>query len=582
MSILYFQHCLPLIVLLICLAGVSERVQAADPEIETTGIEDSLADNVKAFLSLYDESCDSPKWRVKKVFAQADQEIGKALRALGYYHPEITKKLEFTNACWRADFAIDAGPPVIISQLNIEVTGAAEQDAVFAKLLADSPLKQGDILNHGIYETVKQNLQSLALERGYLKGEFSKKTLRVNPKTNTATIELIYASGPRFYFGDIHVQQDILNPEFVNRYITIKSDEYYSTKKLAQIYNDLSASAYFKTIELQPRLENAENQRVPVDLVLYPQKKHSYSAGIGFDTNYGPLFSAGYTNRRLNRRGHSFSFELDVSPVLSTAVGRYTIPLKNPVTDNFSVGLGYKHEEPDTFNSNQIKLSAQHQKVLQNGWQQIIFLDLIHESYHSGDTNNTSLLLIPGGRMQYTESNAQIRPTKGYHVDFSVAGSHQAIISDVSFLQISAGAKWITAAPGYGRFIARGDLGGTLVNNFENLPVSYRYYAGGTQSIRGYGYKELGPMNDKNEVIGGRMLTVLSLEYEKFIGEKWGVAAFIDSGNAYNTEDISLKTGVGLGVRWISPVGPVRIDFALPLNEADSSFQVHFAAGAQL
>ena len=78
------------------------------------------------------------------------------------------------------------------------------------------------------------------------------------------------------------------------------------------------------------------------------------------------------------------------------------------------------------------------------------------------------------------------------------------------------------------------------------------------------------------------MLTVLSLEYEKFIGEKWGVAAFIDTGNAYNTQDISLKTGVGLGVRWISPVGPIRIDFAVPLDEARSSFQIHFAAGAQL
>lgn len=582
MQIFHCQNSLHLAVLFFTLSLVSPLIQADEPEIAVSGIEGELSDNVHAFLGLYKETCDSPKWRVRKVFAQADKEIGKALRALGYYHPKIEKKLEFTEDCWRAGFTIEAGVPVIVTELKLQVTGAAENDPAFTKLLASSALKRGQILNHGTYETTKENIKSLALERGYINGEFRRKALLVDPKSNTASIDLIYDSGPRFYFGEIHIQQDILKPEFVNRFITVKPDEYYSSKKLAEIYNNLAASPYFKTIELQPRLDNPENERIPVDIVLYPQKKHSYTVGVGYDTNYGPLFSAGYTNRRLNRHGHSFSAELNVSPVLSTADSRYIVPLKNPVTDSFSIGLGYKHEEPDTFNSNLFKLSGQRQKILENGWQEIIFLDLVHESYRSADTDNSSILLIPGGRMQYTDSNSQIRPTQGYHLDFSLQGAHQAVISDVSFLQAKASAKWITAAPGYGRFITRADLGGTLVSHFENLPSTYRYYAGGTQSIRGYGYKELGPKDGKNEVIGGQMLTVLSLEYEKFIGEKWGIATFIDTGNAYNTNDISFKTGVGLGVRWISPVGPVRVDFALPLNEANSSFQIHFAAGAQL
>ena len=579
---IHFQHRLLFTVTLLSLALTLPCAQASEIEIEIQGIEDELADNVQAFLGLYKENCESPKWRVRKVFAQANKEIDKALRALGYYHPVIDKKLEFSEDCWRASFSIEAGSPVVISRLKLQVSGEAEKDPAFIKLLAFSPIKQGDRLNHGIYESLKRNLQSLGMERGYLNGDFSRKILRVDPSTNSAEIELIYTSGPRFYFGEIHIKQDILNPEFVNRFITIKSDEHYSSKKLAQIYNNLAATPYFKTIELLPRLGHTENERVPIDITLYPQKKHSYTVGGGYDTNYGPLFNAGYTNRYINRRGHSVSAELYVSPVLSTAVSRYVVPLKNPVTDSFSAGLGYKHEEPKTFSSDQFKLSVQRQKVLASGWQEIIYLDLIHEAYRSGDIDNSSILLIPGARMQYTESNSQVRPTQGYFLNFSIAGSYQAIISDVSFLQASIGAKWITPAPGYGRFIARGDLGGTLVSRFENLPVTYRYYAGGTQSIRGYDYKELGPTNDKNEVVGGEMLTVLSLEYEKFIGEKWGVAAFIDTGNAYNTNDISLKTGVGLGVRWISPVGPIRIDFAVPLNEADSSFQIHFAAGTQL
>ncbi|MGR9052229.1 MAG: autotransporter assembly complex protein TamA [Gammaproteobacteria bacterium] len=567
---------------LLCLITGIRIAWAEAPEIEINGIEDELADNVHALLGIVKETCESPKWRVRKVFGSADKEIGTALRALGRYHPSIDKKLEFTESCWRAEFDIEPGPPVVLSKVDVKVVGAAEEDRAFDKLLAASPLKQGRILNHGDYEKVKQNLTSLALEHGYIDGDFTRKTLRVDPETNTAEIELIFDSGPRYYFGKVTVNQDILDPSFVKRFVTVEPHEYYSSKKLAQIYNNLAAAPYFKTIELQPKLTEAENYRIPVDIALFPQKKHSYSVGVGYDTNYGPLFSAGYTNRRLNRKGHTFSANMDVSPVLSSVESHYSIPLINPVTDSFSIGVGYKHEEPKTFSSDQFKLSAQRQKIRADGWQLVNYLDLIYEAYRSGDTDNSSILLIPGARLQYTQSNSKVRVTEGYHFNFSLAGAHKAVVSDTSFVQASASAKWITAVPGEGRFIGRGDLGATLVSDFDTLPTSYRFYAGGTQSIRGYTYKELGPKNDKNVVIGGRMLTVLSLEYEKFIGENWGVAGFVDTGNAYNIENISMKTGIGLGVRWNSPVGPIRVDFALPLNEADSSFQIHFAAGAQL
>jgi translocation and assembly module TamA len=101
-------------------------------------------------------------------------------------------------------------------------------------------------------------------------------------------------------------------------------------------------------------------------------------------------------------------------------------------------------------------------------------------------------------------------------------------------------------------------------------------------SIRGYAYKELGPKDNLGHVIGGKFLSVVSAEYEQSVLENWGVAAFIDSGNAYNLNEMTVKTGAGLGVRWYSPIGPIRLDFAVPLNESDSSFQIHFAAGTRL
>ena len=120
------------------------------------------------------------------------------------------------------------------------------------------------------------------------------------------------------------------------------------------------------------------------------------------------------------------------------------------------------------------------------------------------------------------------------------------------------------------------------MSEFEQLPTSYRFFAGGINSIRGYDFQELGPVGDEGDVIGGRFLTVVSAEYEHTVLENWGLAVFVDHGNAFNENRISLKTGLGVGLRWYSPIGPVRIDVAFPLNEAESSIRFHFAAGARL
>jgi translocation and assembly module TamA len=167
-------------------------------------------------------------------------------------------------------------------------------------------------------------------------------------------------------------------------------------------------------------------------------------------------------------------------------------------------------------------------------------------------------------------------------VEFEVKGSYQNPISDVSFLQGYLSAIWLHELPLGGKFIGRTVQGATLVDRITQLPTSYRFYAGGINSVRGYDYKELGPKNASGEVEGGELLSVFSAEYEQSLFENWSVALFVDTGNAFNLGNINFQTGVGLGIRWYSPVGPLRLDFAIPLNESDSSFQIHFAAGNRI
>jgi len=551
-------------------------------DISVTGLKSEAQKNVQLMLSLSKEQCNSSEWKIRRLFNESDEEINQGLRALGYYHPVIKKSLVFNAKCWQADFTVEAGPQVIVDDINIELAGDAHDDPEFQKLRNDLLSARGQTLRHDQYERMKSRLESLALERGYLKSSFTEKKLLIDKANNKAQIKLVFDAGKRMMFGDIRVEQDFLQPEFVRKFISFKSGDFYSSEQLAKTHNALSNSGYFKTVDIRPDTGNIDRQHVPVNVNLYPNKIHHYGFGIGFDTDIGPLLSATYKNRRLNRRGHFLNANIDLAPVLSTADIEYSVPLENPVSDVFSFGGGLKREDTDSYKSLSTKISARLKHVFESGWKQTLFIDSIYEDFTAGATSNRVLLLVPGGSWLRSVSDNTLRPTRGHRVELNLAGSYKNPLSEVSFAQGSLLAVWMQPMPWKGRFIARTEQGGTLVDQFDKLPTSYRFYAGGMNSIRGYAYKELGPKDDLGNVAGGKFLSVFSAEYEQTVLDNWGAAAFIDSGNAYNLEDITIKTGVGLGVRWYSPIGLVRLDFAIPLNESDSSFQIHFAAGGRL
>ena len=133
------------------------------------------------------------------------------------------------------------------------------------------------------------------------------------------------------------------------------------------------------------------------------------------------------------------------------------------------------------------------------------------------------------------------------------------------------------------RFLTRADLGTTYSPDFVDLPPTVTFFAGGDNSVRGYGYETLGPLDDEGNVVGGRHVASFSVEFDRLIAEKWSVAAFVDVGDAFDDfSEINLRTGVGVGLRWYSPLGPIRVDFAHPLDDPDSNFRLHISLGPDL
>lgn len=565
-------------ILLLLLIVVTQNVYA---EVHLTGLDGVAENNVRVVLSLGKEKCDAPHWKIEQLFNSSEQDIQTALHAVGFYQATIKKSLAFNKACWQADYKINAGTQTTIENLNLTIKGDAQHDAEFKKLHEKLKSNIGQGLQHNHYEKIKSQLVSLAAQRGYLKHEFTSKKLLIDKAQNKARIELVFNSGVRQKFGAVNIEQDVLEADFVKKFVHIKQGEFYSSEQLSETYDALSKSGYFDQIDIRPSTDT-NGQFVPVTITLHPKPKQHYAFGIGFDTDIGILASASYKNIRLNQYGHFLNAELDISPVLSTANVEYSVPLDDPLNETFSIGAGLKREDTDSFKALSAKLSARLKYLFESGWRQNLFLDYGYEDFKIGTEPNQALLLAFGGSWLRSVADDTMRPNHGYRLKFDATGGVKTPFSDVNFAQGSASATLIESLWQDGKFIGRIEQGATLTSDFDKLPASYRFYAGGLNSIRGYSYKELGPKDSDGNVIGGKFLSVLSLEYEHTVFDNWGIAAFMDTGNAYNLDNISVKTGAGIGARWYSPFGPVRVDFAVPLDDANSSFQIHFAAGARL
>lgn len=555
---------------------------AGEVVLEAEGAQSSLKDNLLSRLSLNAEPCGAPVWRVRRLFARAEKEFDPALRAFGFYQAKVEKNLTTGGDCWQARFVVTLGAPVTIRKRDVVVLGDATGDKRLTELLASLPLPEGAVLNHAKYEEIKDQLRVFAAERGYLDFEFTRQQLRVYPDEAVAEIDIEAQSGPRYRFGELRFSKQALDEDFVRKLAKVPEGEPFHTRQLAAIDRRLSDGGYFSRVEVRPRRDEAVDQSVPIDIVLESADRHVWRAGAGYATDTGARVSFGYDNRYINPKGHRFSSNLRLSPVESSLIADYLVPGEDPHRENFSFGARLLHEDTDSRESDSASLIAR-QTIKTGTWTHTRFLELLHEKSLVGSDSTTATLLMPGYRLERTKADNVLQTAHGYRVSLEVRGSSESLLSTVTMLQLRGNAKGIHRFGEGGRVTGRVDIGSTIGESVTNLPASLRFFAGGDNSVRGYAYESLGPVDAAGLPEGGRNLLVGSIEYEHpVVEDEWWVAAFVDGGNAFSSEEFEPRYGYGIGIRWYSPVGRVRLDFAVPDDTDRDEWRLHFGLGADL
>lgn len=555
-------------------------------KVTVKGVDGELRDNVEKTLSLLrvpeEERAGMRQPRLDYLLRIAPAEVDRALQPFGYYDAKVESQINGANVT----LTIDPGEPVRVVQTRIAIEGEAKGDADVERVVAAFGPRENEVLDHRRYEAGKLEIQRVLLDRGYFDAEMERHRIEVKRATRQAIIDLGWKSGVRYRFGPTRFSGSHIRDTLLEKTVPYQQGDLYEQKDLLALHQRLTQLDYFGYIDVKPDAENAENGEAPIEISLIPGKRSVYTAGFSYGTDSGPGVQLGLERRWVNDRGHKLAANLDWAQRRRSLGLEYKIPAFALAEGWWGFGANRREEDSDSVETRITELVASRTGAWRD-WQLSAAVHTRQEEFRigggviRGGSEGDSFLLYPALSAAHVSSNHPMYPTRGHSLRAELKFGAEVLLSDVNFGQLLIDGKYICSVGENNRFLFRGQIGRTVTDQFEQLPPSLRFFAGGDRSIRGYGYQEVGPRR-AGVPTGGKNLITASAEYERMFTPTLGAAAFVDAGNAFNDTNEGAYVGAGAGFRWRSPVGMVRFDVAHGFKDADNRFQIHINIGPDL
>ncbi len=584
------RHCLyRLIGLLLIALILPAPARAADPvEISIQGLEENkdAQENVQKALSLpyglVQNNTVNTVW-LGQFSKEVPEKTRRALEPYGYYHANIRSGTEKDGENrYRIVVHVEPGEPIRTLDASVGTAGPGSNEPSLKQIVDAFPLRKGDIMIQPKYEAAKARLRSRAVDLGYLDANYTSHEIEIDPAKYSARIDLRLDTGPRYLFGDVRFEGAPRYPEkFLHRYLAFKPGEVFSYAKLGETQLNLVNSDRFKEVFPIPEKDRTVDSRVPIMMRMEEAPTKRLRPGIGYATDIGPRFTLEYRDLNVYDRGHEFRSELQLSGRLQNLGAEYRLPDATDIDSFTGLQVNLKREDVTTYTTQNYSIELDRTRSFRQGRLGTVYIRLEQDNSTIATAPLHSRLVLPGIRFSEKRYDNLIRPSKGHSYTIDIRGTHQALGANTRFFQAVAEGSLLFPLPWRLTLVSRAKAGATLQNEaVENLPVSYRFFAGGDRSVRGYSYQSLGPVNAFGQVVGGRNILVGSLELDRALFTNWGVAAFYDIGNAFNSfGDFRLFKGAGVGVRYFTVVGALRLDLARQLGVPHPGYRIHLTVG---
>ena len=572
-------------------SGASSEAGGSADEQEKPGIEIGVADapddeaeeNVSAYLSALS---------ARKSFSEERDDLvreacEKALVPYGWYSPEIEVRHPEKG---RIEVRIDRGERTLYREVRIGTAAELPEQgriAAFARdKAAEYGIEKGKPLIHPQYEAFKADITSKLISDGYFTGKITNSTVIVSRDEAKADLSFTIEPGTRFAYGKITMEGFEESHDAVKGLVSVKEGDLFSALDLASVNQTLYETGYYKSVVVRPDMREMDsgNSTVPVRIGLKAKPRNLTEWSLGYSTDEGPRGSVSWNRPFAGSRGQSWKSALSVSGVTQAANFSYYIPRENPIDDYYRLSAEYRHKDLNDTEFQNLTVGAHYFTKTHGRWQRDYFIESSFEDYDQSDDSDDVFLLMPGAEISRLTTDGTTDPASGERIRLSARFSSKTLLSSEDFVILDAFYRRIWSPTDGSRLVIRAEQGAILGSSIGDVPSSLRFFAGGDQSVRGFGYEKISPKNDDGDLTGARYLSVGSVELQVPVMNKVRMAVFTDVGTATNDygDDTDIKVGTGLGVRYISPVGPIRADIGVGVSETHIPIRLHFGLGLDL
>lgn len=539
--------------------------------------------------------------QLQRLVRVAPEQIRTLVATDGYYSPVVSATLDRESAANPiVRVKVEPGEPIRVGEVDLSLQGFApnpEQPADkqfdVNTLKAGWPLKKGMVFRQDEWESAKRAILRSVVQTRYPRAQLVESQATVDPESHLANLRVAIDSGPELRFGELRIEGLKRYPDKVVRNLNqIHPGDYYSEAALQSYQSRLQDTGYFASVEVSADTsailteqldaaamtpeQNANAAMAPLPLLVrvVENKRKNVSAGVGISTNTGNRASLTYDD--LSVFGLRMKSALTLETKKQTATTNFYFPV-TPEGYNDSIGASFERSDISGEVTSVASIAGK------RTWgtpllERSLTLELLTETKTIGgipSSQSKSLPLTYG--VTWRKLDNLLFPTKGYALNAQVGGALLPILTDEAFVRgYARGVAYLPLSVNTNA-IFRAELGALGSRDKNGVPAVYQFRAGGDQSVRGYGYQELGVPVD-GAITGGRYLATASAEYQYWFKPQYGAAVFYDAGNAGDTINaLHPKSGYGVGARWKSPVGPINVDVAY--GHAVHKYRLHFSLG---
>lgn len=436
--------------------------------------------------------------------------------------------------------------------------------------------------------TAEDNLLDKLNLQGYAFASIKKRDVSADQQAKNVTVSLEVETGPLTYFGPISISGlERVNENFFYKKLRWSQGELYHPKKLEKTQEALELSGLFRSVNITHAEEPVDDNLMPLEISVLEGKQRSVGFGLNYTTSLGPGFTGEWEDRNIFGEGQKLSIRSDIWQKLQEGSISYLIPDFDRQDQNLIWMLDYRRERTKSFTENAFSFSGTIERKVN---EQLRFsYGGMYKRLRSqrSDFNGTFDLLKIPLQLRWSNIDSILEPTKGATLQLKCIPSLQIFKPRFAYSINTLTGTLYQALTENKRhvFAVKLMMGSIFGASKHEIPPPERFYAGSESTLRGYRYLTVSPLGRNDKPLGGRSMFIYSMELRNRIGKDFGLVFFYDIGNVYrdpipNFEE-SIRQSTGFGIRYYTPIGPIRLDIAFPINKRhiDHSLEAYFSIG---